>query len=117
MTTLRPYSRSDARRRPDSTDLGIEKPPSGGFFVACDRGELMEPKLSRRLKRWSEAWQSLDAERAGEVYAADAVHQSAAVKRLFPEKADGRLAGRGAIKQLARAAAARFKALRFEPLK
>jgi len=77
----------------------------------------MEPKLSKRLRRWSEAWQSLDAERVGEVYASDAVHQSAAVKRLFPEKADGRLAGREAIKQLARAAEARFKALRFDPLK
>jgi hypothetical protein len=35
----------------------------------------------------------------------------------FPRGADGRLAGREAIKALARAAAARFSALRFEPLK
>ena len=76
----------------------------------------MQRKLSNRLMRWSEAWQSLDPERVGEVYATDAVHESAAVKRLFPQNRDGRLAGREAIKELAKAAAARFRALRFEPL-
>jgi hypothetical protein len=93
----------------------LKKPPSGGFLLGM-KGEAMHPKLSKRLARWSEAWQSLDPERVGKVYAADAVHQSAAVKRLLPEKTDGRLAGREAIKELARAAAGRFSALRFEPL-
>lgn len=75
----------------------------------------MEAKLSKRLKRWSEAWQSLDPQRVRQVYAADAVHASAAVTRLLPGNADGRLTGRLAIEELARAVAARFSALRFEP--
>jgi hypothetical protein len=93
------------------------KAASGRLFYLPAKGDIMEAKLSPRLARWSEAWQSLDPERVGAVYAVDAVHQSAAVKRLFPEQADGRLAGREAIKRLARAAASRFSALRFEPLK
>jgi hypothetical protein len=76
----------------------------------------MQTKLSKRLERWCEAWQSLDTERIAKLYAIDAEHRSSAVTRLFPDNAEGCLKGRQAITKLAAAAAARLSALRFEPL-
>jgi hypothetical protein len=75
----------------------------------------MQTKLSKRLERWCEAWQSLDTERVAKLYAIDAVHRSSAVTRFFPDNAEGRLKGRQAISKLAAAAAARISVLRFEP--
>jgi hypothetical protein len=75
----------------------------------------MPTKLSKRLERWCEAWQSLDAERVAKLYAIDAVHQSQTVTRAFPENLQGRLKGRQAIAKLAAVGAARLSAIRFEP--
>src|SRR5258706_6436397 len=75
----------------------------------------MQPKLSKRLERWCEAWQSLDAKRVAKLYAADALHQSKTVTRVHPDNVEGRLEGRQAIAELATAGAARLSAIRFEP--
>ena len=70
--------------------------------------------MSARVDAWKAAWESRDVERIVALYAPDATHASALVRRFLPE-ADGPVCrGRAQIAEYFRRALGRYRELRFE---
>ena len=76
---------------------------------------IMSCALSQRLADWRAAWESLDPERIVALYAADAVHESAAAGRALPWHAGARLSGRGEIEAFVASACRNLCSFRIEP--
>lgn len=73
-----------------------------------------EGGISRRVSRWKEAWESLDADKVAALYSSSASHTSGLVPQLFPEAQDATLRGVEQIREYARRALARYSALSFD---
>ena len=101
----------------DHDNMARQFPAYDALYAFC-RGEVGSarqlPAASERVTRWKAAWESLDADRVAELYAANATHSSPQVPRVYPEARDGVLRGVGQIREYARRGLARYTALRFE---
>lgn len=70
--------------------------------------------VSKRVTRWKEAWESLDADRVAALYSNTATHTSGLVSQLMPEAQARTLRGVEQIREYARRALTRYSELGFD---